>query len=337
MSLDLLSHDSVRCFELSRSPPPLTLGLRRLSRDCCPTRHTAFRYFHSRSAAACFALPARLGSQLPNYPSFLVLFLALPPRPFLRASYVHACFPESRVPVFASAYASAYIRVIATRSVTFPGAHVSFRSLHRYESCTEKSCQCGRQALPGRISLSGNVPTEQPTLALTLCPFRGVLWRKPSLSLALSLSYFRLTPAFSPSHYRASDTLSHPPPYFLPLAPRRLVLRTTVRVSLRLEPRRTKPSCAPGANTNPCGSPDARRRRWLAKSTELSRAATPLSHSSWHPNAEREPARVSYHAGATPESSPSPQNTTCGHVAAPTGPATRTLEMRRTLHDSPSI
>lgn len=40
--------------------------------------------------------------------------------------------------------------------------------------------------------------------------------------------------------------------------------------------------------------------------------------------------RAPYHAGAAPESSPSLQNTTTrGHVAAPTGPATGTLEMRR--------
>lgn len=39
--------------------------------------------------------------------------------------------------------------------------------------------------------------------------------------------------------------------------------------------------------------------------------------------------RAPYHSGAAPESSPSPQNTTRGHVAAPTGPATRTLEMHR--------
>lgn len=83
----------------------------------------------------------------------------------------------------------------------FPVRARSFRSLHRCESCTKKSCRCGRQALPGRISLSGNVPTEQPTLALTLCPFRGVLWREPCLSLSLLPSpCFCLVRAPSPSH-----------------------------------------------------------------------------------------------------------------------------------------
>lgn len=99
----------------------------------------------------------------------------------------------------------------------------TFRCARSLDPCTaaspgtRKSCRCSRQALPGRVSLSGNVPTEQPTLALTLCPFRGVLWREPclfpshslpfsiSLTLADSLSFPR-TPI------RPSNTISLPPP-----------------------------------------------------------------------------------------------------------------------------
>lgn len=149
------------------------------------------------------------------------------------------------------------------------------RSLHRCESCTRKSCRCSKQALPGRVSLSGNVPTEQPTLALTLCPFRGVLWREPCLFLSHSLLFsLSLSPADSLSLPRTSihpsNTISLPPPRFINLSlslPPSLLPYTASFSTPRLESLSTvrapshKLPCAPGANTNPCGSPDARRRR----------------------------------------------------------------------------
>lgn len=134
-----------------------------------------------------------------------------------------------------------------------PLCHSIFRCARLLDPCTaaspgtRKSCPCSRQALPGRVSLSGNVPTEQPTLALTLCPFRGVLWREPCLFPSHSLPFpISLTPAdslsFPHAPIRPSNTISLPPPFYqslsLSLPPfvsptlRRLVLRFTARVSL---------------------------------------------------------------------------------------------------------
>lgn len=124
--------------------------------------------------------------------------------------YVRACM-RGRVCLYVRIYVCVcvYLSVVrvyvlssVTQSVTFLVRAFS-RSLHRCGSCTRESCRCSRQALPGRVSLSGNVPTEQPTLALTLCPFRGVLWREPRL--CLSLVPFPL--ALAPPPVRA---LSHP-------------------------------------------------------------------------------------------------------------------------------
>lgn len=153
--------------------------------------------------------------------------------------------------------------------------HAFTRSLHRCESCTRKPCRCSRQALPGRVSLSGNVPTEQPTLALTLCPFRGVLWREPCLFLSLSpVSSLPRVHRLSLSFSRSSPPVEHHPtstsafsqslsrslapsllPYIASFSAPRLESLSTVRAPPHKLP------CAPGANTNPCGSLDARRRR----------------------------------------------------------------------------
>lgn len=149
-------------------------------------------------------------------------------------SYVHACSRAiTRVPcrrclrrvcmyvyvcVRVCTCVVAYVRHLVNHH-TLPSRAFS-RSLHRYESCTRESCRCSRQALPGRVSLSGNVPTEQPTLALTLCPFRGVLWRESraslsfSFSLALSslsssLTAHTLLPSHSPPHPRQSPSHFH--------------------------------------------------------------------------------------------------------------------------------
>lgn len=134
----------------------------------------------------------------------------------------HARLRERRVDVlvYVREYVRAYVHMSLSHSFSLSlslSVRAFTRSLHRCESCTRKSCRCSRQALPGRVSLSGNVPTEQPTLALTLCPFRGVLWREPCLflshSLLLSLS---LSPADSlslpRSPIRPSSTIPLPPP-----------------------------------------------------------------------------------------------------------------------------
>lgn len=165
----------------------------------------------------------------------LILPLPLSVPPCLRA-YVHACSrnyasPRVGVPVYMCVreYVRAcmrgrvclYVRIYmcvcvylsvvrvyvlssVTQSVTFLVRAFS-RSLHRCGSCTRESCRCSRQALPGRVSLSGNVPTEQPTLALTLCPFRGVLWREPRLCLSRS-AVLSLAPSFSPSTTRRTPS-----------------------------------------------------------------------------------------------------------------------------------
>lgn len=147
------------------------------------------------------------GSQLLYSPSYLRLRLDLPPQGVL---YARTCMrAHTRAVPFRCAYiracSRAYVRtcMCITQSVhhTLPSRAFS-RSLHRCRSCTRESCRCSRQALPGRVSLSGNVPTEQPTLALTLCPFRGVLWRESSASLSFSLALSSLpsshprTPSF---------------------------------------------------------------------------------------------------------------------------------------------
>lgn len=144
------------------------------------------RYFHSRSTTACFALPADPSCR--TLPRFSVFFSVSPSS--LLLTRLRACV-LTRVPcACARECVRECVRTCHCHSIShFSRCARSFRSLHRCESCTKKSRRCGRQALPGRISLSGNVPTEQPTLALTLCPFRGVLWREPCLSLSLAHSF----------------------------------------------------------------------------------------------------------------------------------------------------
>lgn len=231
----------------------------RLSRDCRLTRHTALRCFHSRSATVCFALPADPSCRtIPRFsvsllgPSYAPTCMRAYPSPVCLCSrvctrvrtYVSLPLDQSLFPVRAFFPILAPLRVLHQEVVSVRQAGTPRTYLSLWQ-CSDRATHLSTDALP----VSGGVVAKAVPVSFSL-----------SLSLSLFPSHPRILSFSLPrvGHPLASATVFSPSrSYTL----RRLVLRTTVRVSLRLEPRRTKPSCAPGANTNPCGSPDARRRR----------------------------------------------------------------------------
>lgn len=169
------------------------------------------------------------------------------------------------------------------------------RSLHRCESWHQEVVSVQQAGTP-RTCLSLWQCSDRAThLSTDALPVSGgVVARAVPLSLSLSLLFSlpharRLflfsSHSYPPVEYHLASSsafyqsLSLSLPLFSSLLPYvasfsapRLESLSTVRAPPHKLP------CAPGANTNPCGSPDARRRRRLAKLTEPSRATTPLSH-----------------------------------------------------------
>ena len=137
--------------------------------------------------------------------------------------------------------------------------------------CSDRATHLSTDALP----VSGGVVARTVPLSLLLFPpFSHPLACRLSLSLPRSPIRPSSTISLPPSS-SINLSFSFPPsllPYVASFSAPRLESLSTVRAPPHKLP------CAPGANTNPCGSPDARRRRWLAKLAELSRATTPLSH-----------------------------------------------------------
>lgn len=120
--------------------------------------------------------------------------------------------------------------------------------------CSDRATHLSTDALP----VSGGVVARAVPLSLSLSPpFSLPLACRLSLSSSLSYPPVEYHPASTPAFYQ-SLSLFLPPsllPYVTSFSVPRLESLSTVRAPPHKLP------CAPGANTNPCGSPDARHRR----------------------------------------------------------------------------
>lgn len=130
----------------------------------------------------------------------------------------------------------AYARVDQSESVSHSLTVRAFsRSLHRCGSCTRESCRCSRHSQDVSLSLwqCSDRATHLSTDAqpVSWAEEGGVLWRAVSLPLPFSRSRIRPLPSIrSPCRVRRV--------FSFPRSSLRL-LRSTLRVSLRLQTRRT--------------------------------------------------------------------------------------------------
>lgn len=123
--------------------------------------------------------------------------------------------------------------------------------------CSDRATHLSTDALP----VSGGCCGEsRASFSLTLFPFLS-LFHPQTLSLFLALLSTRRTPSRFLLCVLSTFLSSSPSPcvsllsYVASFSAPRLESLSTVRAPPHKLP------CAPGANTNPCGSPDARRRR----------------------------------------------------------------------------
>lgn len=216
-----------------------------------------------------------------------------------------------------------------------PGSRVGAAGRHSQDvslslwQCSDRATHLSTDALP----VSGGVVARAVPLSFSLSPHLSLpLTRRRSLSLPCTLIRPNTISLFPPRSINLSLSIFLFPSVSPTLC--RLVLCSTASLSPQLglrhtsypAPREPIPTHVE-APTRDVGD-DLRSRPNLAELPPL----FPTRPDTLLPRVSQ---RAPHHAGAAPESSPSPQNTkTRGHVAAPTGPATRTLEMHRahTIH-----
>lgn len=229
----------VSSFRSQHEPPPPRSGLHRATRVCCLARHTALLLLASTLPPISLARRIQAAEFSLDYSGFSSASLLSTGFHAPTCMRAHARLQERRIDV------REYVRMSLSHSI--------FQCARSLDPCTVASpapgSRVGAAGTPRTcLSLSGNVPTEQPTLALTLCPFRGgVVARAVSLSLTLSAflspSHTQTLPLFLAllSARRISfrfllrDSIQSlflsPPPFVSPTL-RRLVLRSMARVSL---------------------------------------------------------------------------------------------------------